>query len=127
MNKRQRALRPCRKCHAAHRNANGYCERHQDLAVSSWERNRQGRTTTERGYGWKWQKLRKQVLERDGHLCQTCIRQGRYEQATEVDHILAKSQGGSDSLANLAAICEPCHREKTLKEAKTMQITAKTM
>lgn len=118
MVKRKRTLRPCRHCRSAHRNDNGYCDKHQSLVVAGWERTRKGRTTTERGYGWKWQQLRKRILKRDEYLCQTCLRRGRYERGTEVDHILAKSQGGADVAANLEAICYECHTEKTAVESR---------
>ena len=118
MSVRQRSLRPCRKCHVAHRNDNGYCDKHQSLVVSGWERSRKGKSTTDRGYGWKWQQLRKRILKRDEYLCQTCLRKGRYERATEVDHILAKALGGADVAANLEAICHECHKEKTLAESR---------
>ena len=36
--------------------------------------------------------------------------------AKEVDHILAKANGGTDDPNNLQSICVACHREKTAKE-----------
>lgn len=33
--------------------------------------------------------------------------------ATEVDHIIAKANGGGDDDSNLQSICRPCHRRKT--------------
>jgi 5-methylcytosine-specific restriction endonuclease McrA len=36
--------------------------------------------------------------------------------ATEVDHRLPKSQGGTDDDANLQSICSPCHKTKTATE-----------
>lgn len=57
------------------------------------------------------------VLMRDGGLCQPCRRDGRVTPATEVDHIVPKAEGGTDSHDNLQAICTACHREKTQQEA----------
>lgn len=71
----------------------------------------------ERGYGSKWDKIRKQVMVRDDHQCQECLRQGIYTKADEVDHIIPKHLGGPDSYDNLEAICKPCHAEKTSREA----------
>jgi len=68
--------------------------------------------------GRPWRRLRQQVLDRDHWLCQTCKREGRVTQAQEVDHIKPVSQGGDDSLANLEAICKPCHRRKTASESR---------
>ena len=46
-----------------------------------------------RGYGADWQRVRKIVLERDGHLCQCkhCKTEGRTSIATEVDHIVSRA------------------------------------
>jgi 5-methylcytosine-specific restriction protein A len=38
--------------------------------------------------------------------------------ATEVDHIVPKSQGGTDDDDNLQAICSPCHKTKTGSERR---------
>lgn len=75
------------------------------------------KSTTERGYGWAWQKLRKQVLERDAGLCCVCSNAGRVTLATEVDHIINKAEGGSDEMHMLQSICAPCHKEKTARES----------
>lgn len=59
-----------------------------------------------------WPKRRAAVLRRDHHYCQ--IRGPRCVlTATEVDHIVA---GDNHDLANLQAVCEPCHRAKTNAE-----------
>lgn len=72
----------------------------------------------ERGYGSKWDKLRKSVLLRDQHLCQHCLQLGIYTKATDVDHINPKSLGGTDDFDNLQSLCKKCHRAKSLEEAK---------
>lgn len=71
----------------------------------------------ERGYGAAWQRLRKEILIRDHHLCQPCMAKGRPTQATEVDHIKPKAKGGTDEPRNLRAICKDCHRDKTIEDA----------
>jgi 5-methylcytosine-specific restriction protein A len=70
----------------------------------------------ERGYGTEWTRIRKAILERDCHLCQTCRRAGRVTNANIVDHILSKSKGGTDDERNLEAICKLHHDKKTLEE-----------
>lgn len=115
----RRPQRPCRyhTCRQLHRNGNGYCDRHQGEA-GAWVRKPAAPTkTTERGYGWRWQKLRERILKRDGYLCQPCERAGRTTLAKEVDHILNKASGGDDSDDNLQAICSTCHYEKTAMES----------
>lgn len=78
----------------------------------------------ERGYGSEWDKLRRQILERDKGLCQPCRRAGRARPATQVDHIVSKakaktmrwSEARVNAETNLQAICKSCHDEKTLAE-----------
>lgn len=43
---------------------------------------------------------------RDGHKCQCC---GRKNCRLEVHHLLPRSRGGSDKLANLITLCTNCH------------------
>ena len=50
-------------------------------------------------------------------MCQPCLKSGRPTQATAVDHIVPKSQGGGDEDSNLQAICKPCHDAKTAAAA----------
>lgn len=78
-------------------------------------------TSTERGYGAKWRKIRVHAMRRDNWLCQPCQREGRITPATECDHIKPKAQGGMDSMDNLQAICNMCHRAKTTREAAEAQ------
>lgn len=42
---------------------------------------------------------------------------GRYTAATEVDHIIPKSQAGTDDSTNLQSICSACHKVKTALES----------
>jgi 5-methylcytosine-specific restriction endonuclease McrA len=61
-------------------------------------------------YGGAWERVRRQILKRDGYVCQ--IRGPHCKQvATQVDHIVPHLQGGSlfDS-HNLRASCQPCNR-----------------
>lgn len=71
----------------------------------------------ERGYGKEWDRLRKRILERDKYLCQPCLRSGRPTPADAVDHIKPKADGGTDDDGNLQAICDPCHADKTIRDA----------
>ncbi len=73
-------------------------------------------STTQRGYGWHWQKLRETILTRDSYLCIPCRAKGNITPAEEVDHIKGKAQGGSDEPENLQSICKECHAIKTTKE-----------
>lgn len=90
-----------------------------NATTSNWQHDRRSRHA--RGYGTAWDKARKQAMQRDMWLCQPCKRQGRATPATECDHITPKSQGGTDKLHNLQAICHECHATKTQKEAAQAQ------
>ena len=70
----------------------------------------------ERGYDYRWTKRREQVLRRDDGLCVPCRIKGRPTAATEVDHIIPKSQDGTDDYDNLQSICTSCHKAKTAQE-----------
>jgi len=73
-------------------------------------------SSTQRGYGYRWHKLRKMVLARDP----VCVdpfgihlEAGEVALAEVVDHITPKNAGGSDSLENLQGLCKQCHDRKT--------------
>ena len=61
--------------------------------------------------GADWEATRRRILERDNYLCQIC----KHAQATTVDHIIAKANGGTDDDANLQAACRPCNVKKGAK------------
>jgi 5-methylcytosine-specific restriction protein A len=69
-----------------------------------------------RGYGYQWNKTRKQILIRDRHLCQPCKRKGKVTAGNQVDHIKPKAKGGTDAEGNLECICEACHKAKTAQD-----------
>ena len=78
------------------------CDEHQHPAWSSRATSRDELTEQ------RWAKLRTQVL-RDEPLCNWCG-----DAATEVDHVREVSDGGARyARANLQALCELCHKEKT--------------
>lgn len=66
-------------------------------------------------YEGPWKKVRRQVLERDNHLCQIGSA-GCTRNATEVDHVLPVSMGGAwyDS-DNLRASCRWCNLQRNRK------------
>ena len=77
-----------------------------------------------RGYGKEWDRVRKQVLERDCGICQPCLKQGRVHRGTEVDHIVSKAKAAQlgwaadrvNRLDNLQTICHESHVLKTQEE-----------
>jgi 5-methylcytosine-specific restriction protein A len=70
----------------------------------------------ERGYGTEWDKTRLRILERDSHLCQPCLKEGRVHVGNQVDHRIPKAKGGTDDDDNLQAINGDCHKAKTALE-----------
>ncbi len=66
-------------------------------------------TATERGYGAAWRKIRNAYLQANPY-CASCG-----AEATDVDHIIARAQGGSDDPSNLQALCKRCHSSKTAR------------
>lgn len=64
--------------------------------------------------------LQQQVRTRANYLCEYChtSEQWQYVQFT-IDHILPISQGGTDTLDNLALACFYCNRRKTDKTTTT--------
>lgn len=52
------------------------------------------------------------VLARDP-VCKIGILCGGMALATEADHIVPKSKGGTDLMANLQGACHACHSHKT--------------
>jgi 5-methylcytosine-specific restriction protein A len=91
--------------------APGYCEKHTKDKIGWYATS--GKSSTERGYGWKWKKLRDRIMARDRWLCQVCWANNRVTDATAVDHIKSKGAGGTDDPLNLRAICHKCHVDKT--------------
>ncbi len=55
-----------------------------------------------------YEKLREQVLRRDGWMCQCCGAKSNLE----VHHKEFRSQGGDDSEENLTTLCAGCHSLK---------------
>lgn len=91
----------------------------QQVKARGWAETR-STSSSERGYGWAWQKARQRILARDCGLCQCeeCKRLKRLRVATEVDHIVPKFEGGTDDDENLQAVNADCHKVKTARESR---------
>jgi 5-methylcytosine-specific restriction protein A len=110
-----RALRLCAAPGCGAASAGRYCQKH-----SGWNRpdriaDRERGSHSKRGYGRRWERLRKLVLARDplcriGNLC------GGMGISTEADHIVPRARGGDDSMENLQGACHACHSHKTATE-----------
>ena len=103
-------LRACKRCGVAG------CTQHKPKKV--WH---SSTTQTRNQYGsTRWKRTRAAALARDGYLCQVCTTRGVISSANIVDHITPQHKQQFDffDLANLQAICKPCHDIKTAEEAK---------
>jgi 5-methylcytosine-specific restriction protein A len=100
-------------CGQAHKNKNGHCDTHKAQATAY----RHTKTTSQRGYGAAWQRVRLVALKRDYHLCQPCKANSHITAATEVDHVVPKYRGGTDAIGNLQSICKACHKIKSISES----------
>jgi 5-methylcytosine-specific restriction protein A len=82
----------------------------------SWDNSR---TTTEKGYGWAWQQLRRRVLDRDGGRCVLCGRP-----ASDADHVVGRAEAERlgwpheriEALDNLRSLCGPHHLKVTARQ-----------
>lgn len=85
------------------------------MAAGSWRTSDQ--TSTQRGYGYKWQKAREGFL-RSHPLCVMCEAEGRVAAATVVDHRIPHR--GDQALfwdkGNWQALCKPHHDSDAQKK-----------
>lgn len=94
------------------------CEKHKRESAKGFDLYRG--SSTQRGYGGPWPKLRLRALQRDDYLCQPCLLEtGRMVPATDVDHI-KRFSGLHDPLrldiTNLVSMCHACHSRKTMQQ-----------
>src|SRR5207253_917152 len=83
-----------------------YCQPHE---------RRTGALTNTRPLPPNWWKLRKMVLAEEP-FCRKCKEEGRIVRATQVDHIIARADGGTDDRENLQGLCDPHGAQKTWQE-----------
>lgn len=84
------------------------------LPLSPLGEGRRGRTHRGRGEGQEnimGPKLRFEILKRDGFRCRYCGASGSAV-ILEVDHMIARANGGGDEKENLITACRPCNRGK---------------
>jgi 5-methylcytosine-specific restriction protein A len=74
-----------------------------------------GRESYGRIQGRKGQAIRKRRLAQSP-LCVECLSHGLYIEATQVDHIKALSNGGTDTDDNVQSLCAKHHDAKTAQD-----------
>jgi 5-methylcytosine-specific restriction protein A len=108
---------PCsvRWCSAVTRER--FCPRHEAEERRRVDERRPNSSV--RGYGARWQKLRRAFLQEHAR----CMCEATYcphaagacrDDSTDVDHMLSRRLGGADEWDNLQALCHPCHSRKTI-------------
>ena len=60
----------------------------------------------QKGVNYGYTNAREHTLVRDNYTCQCC---GKKNCRVEVHHLIPRSRGGSDKLANLVTLCTDCH------------------
>ena len=92
----------------------------KELTGSSW---RSGKTSTERGYGYKWQQAREGYL-RLHPLCVMCDAEGKTKAATVVDHIVPHE--GDQVLfwnsANWQSLCATHHSSDKQRQERSGRV-----
>lgn len=109
----ERPRTPCRHngCHRLVPYGQKYCEEHKYLHAGD------RKSSSERGYNSRWQKARSAYLHAHP-LCKECMKQGKFVEATVVDHIIPHR--GNQQLFwdknNWQPLCKQCHDKKTWNE-----------
>lgn len=67
--------------------------------------------------GRRWQ-----VFERDGWRCVSCGRSANDGAILEVDHIVPRSKGGTDTLDNFQTLCRDCNIGKSNRSATDLRV-----
>lgn len=83
-----------------------YCAKHRKQVPSGGDASH---------YDRRWQRIRIAFLSKHP-LCQKCKEAGKLTPATEVHHIIAVKNGGSDADENLMPLCKSCHSRITREE-----------
>ncbi len=81
------------------------------------------------GSSYLWKKIRKEVLERDNHVCQRCgITVEEYGKSLDIHHIIPFLYSLDNSLENLTTLCKRCHTkteaevDKKFKETINLEV-----
>ncbi|MGR9087313.1 MAG: HNH endonuclease [Gammaproteobacteria bacterium] len=98
----------------------GYCDQHRCDHNRAYNKSASRQADQKFYKGRRWLAVRKLHLQQEP-LCRHCRKNGRFIEATHVDHIVPRSAGGAEyDDSNLQSLCMPCHSAKTRHEEKTL-------
>lgn len=112
----KRSLHPCSVPGCTELIRDGrYCQQH--IIAHSHLYEQQRGTAASRGYGARWQRLRKMYLAAHP-ICvdPDSVHPGQVIPATDPHHIIPRREGGPDSEENLMALCHSCHSRLEARE-----------
>ena len=89
----------------------GRCVKHAIPTAQGWTQD------TGRIRGRELQRLRMQLF-RDEPFCRVCVQAGQRTVATIRDHIIPRTEGGTEDDNNIQPMCESCHQVKIREESK---------
>ena len=93
-----------------------YCEEHQKLIDSQYNKYQRDKKTQKFYQSKEWKLAKKRHLQIEP-LCRECKKNGKFTKATMVDHIVPIKQGGSPlDDNNLQSLCWSCHSRKSAQE-----------
>lgn len=87
----------------------------------AWEHGAGRESSSARGYGREWGRLRAEVLSSEP-FCRECSKRGLRVVATHVDHIRPKAVCGGDERSNLQPLCAACHGIKSALEGVSARL-----
>lgn len=119
----QRRLMECKHigCFNLTRNKSGYCDEHSsEYEAKEKERRKRFNSYYNKDnkynafYNTKaWREKRSYILSRDDYLCQECLKNNKYSEATDVHHIQRLRDAWDKRLDNdnLISLCIECHKK----------------
>ncbi len=111
--------RPCSYPGCSRLTDGQYCDEHRKIAERQYNRYLRDPDTNKR-YGRAWRRIRLQYIQAHP-LCEQCELEGRLTPAEEVHHIVPLTDGGTNDVSNLMALCKSCHSSITINDGRNAQ------
>ena len=104
----RKPLKPCRHPDCPNLTDGQFCEVHRKEADREYNRYFRSPAHRERYHTAAWRRVRAAQLARQP-LCEMCMAEGRYVQATLVHHRVPLAEGGTNAPENLCSLCASHH------------------